>query len=109
MIIGGFSGQCPNPYRPVSRGWVAKWLQPDKREAPTVILYEEGEYRGFLAGVDSGLPVSYRSRALKSTSPPMNPVGLPSSGQKHQTVMLASPLPWRSQSSTSGMPPSSVR
>ncbi len=58
----------------------------------------------------SKLPgVSYRSRALKSTSPPMNPVGLSSSGQKHQTVMLASPLPWRSQISATGVPWLSVR
>lgn len=50
-----------------------------------------------------------RRCALNSTSPPMNPVGLPASGQKHHTVMLSSPLPGRSKISTSGAPVSSVR
>lgn len=27
MNTEGFSGRRPNPYQPVSRGWVAKWLQ----------------------------------------------------------------------------------
>lgn len=85
----------------------------EQREAPTVNL-EEGDLRGFLAGgsIPKSLDLLFcqdRRCALKSTSPPRNPVGLPASGQKHHTVMLASPLPGRSKISINGVPTSLVR
>jgi hypothetical protein len=73
---------------------------------------EASPWRGLLVWLSSWLRVSpgYHGRrcALNSMSPPMNPVGLPASGQKHHTVMLSKPLPGRWNSSTRGFPASSV-